>query len=203
MQIVLSCYSLKDNLCYNKNRFSLVMEVFMYESSSELAENKLLMLYVLKSIKEPISNTQLTEIILENNFMNYFTFQQYLAELAESKFVKYQEANDKKLLILTEKGDNVLSLFKDRISPSKISIIDVYIKDKIVSIKKELTIHADYTLGDSDNSFIVDLKAIEDQTLLMELKLSVPTKNQATSICSKWKENPSEIYTNIINILIN
>ena len=175
----------------------------MYENSSELAENKLLMLYVLKSIKDPISNTQITEIILENNFINYFTFQQYLSELEESKFVKYEETNDKKLLMLTEKGDNVLSLFKDRISPSKISIIDEYIKEKIVYIKKELTIHADYTLGNSEDSFIVDLKAIEDQALLMELKLSVPTKNQATSICTKWKENPSEIYTNIINILIN
>ncbi|MCE5222317.1 MAG: DUF4364 family protein [Clostridium sp.] len=175
----------------------------MYENSSELAENKLLMLYVLRSIKEPISNTQLTEIILENNFMNYFTFQQYLAELEESKFVEYHESNDKKLLMLTEKGDNVLSLFKDRISPSKISIIDEYIKEKIGSIKKELTIHADYTLGNSDNSFIVDLKAIEDQALLMELKLSVPTKKQATSICNRWKDNPSDIYTNIINILIN
>ena len=175
----------------------------MYESSSELAENKLLMLYVLKSIKDPISNTQLTEIILENNFMNYFTFQQYLAELEDSRFVEYHEANDKKLLALTEKGDNVLSFFKDRISPSKIAIIVEYIKDKIGSIKKELTIQADYTLGESDDSFIVDLKAIEDQSLLMELKLSVPTKNQATSICKKWKENPSEIYNNIINILIN
>lgn len=175
----------------------------MYESSSELAENKLLMLYVLKSIKDPISNTQLTEIILENNFMNYFTFQQYLAELEDSKFVEYHEANDKKLLALTEKGDNVLSFFKDRISPSKIAIIVDYIKDKIGSIKKELTIQADYTLGESDDSFIVDLKAIEDQSLLMELKLSVPTKKQATSICTKWKENPSEIYTNIINIFIN
>lgn len=174
----------------------------MYENSSELAENKLLMLYVLKSIKKPISNTQLTEIILENNFINYFTFQQYLSELEASKFVEYHDVNDKKLLILTEKGDNVLSLFKDRISPSKISIANEYIKEKIESIKKELTIHADYTLGASD-SFIVDLKAIEDQSLLMELKLSVPSKNQATLICNKWKENPSEIYTNVINLLIN
>ena len=177
------------------------MEVVMYESSSELAENKLLMLYVLKSIKNPISNTQLTEIILENNFMNYFTFQQYLAELEESKFVEYHEANDKSLLTLTENANNILSLFKDRLSPSKISIIDEYIKKNMDSIKKELTIHADYTLGNND-SFIVDLKAIEDQDLLMELKLSVPSKNQATSICNKWKENPSEIYTNIINLLI-
>lgn len=175
----------------------------MYKNSSELAENKLLMLYVLKSIKEPISNTQLTEIILENNFINYFTFQQYLSELEESKFVEYQEANDKKLLLLTEKGDNVLTLFKARISPSQIAIVDEYIKVKIGSIKKELTIHADYTLGSGDDSFIVDLKAIEDQALLMELKLSVPTKKQAASICSKWKENPSEIYTSVINILIN
>ena len=174
----------------------------MYENSSELAENKLLMLYVLKTINEPISNTQLTEIILENNFINYFTFQQYLAELEESKFVEYQEVNEKKLLALTEKGDNVLSLFKARISPSQISIVDKYIKEKIGIIKKELTIHADYTLGSGDDKFIVDLKAIEDKALLMQLKLSVPTKKQSTLICSKWKENPSEISTNVIKILI-
>ncbi len=108
----------------------------MYESSSELAENKLLMLYVLKAIKEPISNTQLTEIILENNFINYFTFQQYLSELEEAKFVEYHKANDKNLLILTKHGDTVLSLFKSRLSPAKIAIIDQYIKNKIESIKR-------------------------------------------------------------------
>ena len=173
----------------------------MYESSSELAENKLLMLYVLKSIKNPITNTQLTEIILENNFINYFTFQQYLSELEDSEFVEYSEANDKKLLVLTKKGDSVLSLFKDRLSQSKISIIDEYIKDKIELIKKELDIQGDYTIG-NNNSFIVNLKAVENQALLLELKLSVPSKKQAVDICTKWKENPSEIYHNIINLLI-
>ena len=100
-------YSLNNKLCYNKIRVSLVMEVNMYENSLELAENKLLMLYILKSIKDPISNAQFTEIILENNFMNYFIFQQYLSELEESKFVEYHENNNKKLLVITEKGDSV------------------------------------------------------------------------------------------------
>ena len=53
----------------------------MYENSAELAENKLLVLYVIQSLKQPISKTQLTEIILENNFINYFTLQQYISEL--------------------------------------------------------------------------------------------------------------------------
>ncbi|MDR5586751.1 MULTISPECIES: DUF4364 family protein [Clostridium] len=174
----------------------------MYESSAELAENKLLILYVLKAIKDPISNTQLTEIVLQNNFINYFTLQQYLSELESADFVVYKENNDKKLLCLTKKGDTVLTLFKDRISPSKISIVQQYITEKLELIKKELTIHSDYTLDNNDN-FLVHLKAIENEGVLMELKLTVPTKKQAILLCNKWKDNPSNIYNNIINMLFS
>lgn len=56
----------------------------MYDSTLELAENKLL-LYIIKSIKYPISNTQLTDIVLENSFINYFMLQQYVSELISSE----------------------------------------------------------------------------------------------------------------------
>ena len=68
----------------------------MYEESSlELAENKLLLLYILKTLRQPISNTQLTEIVLENSFINYFTLQQYVNELEEAQFIEYSEVMDK------------------------------------------------------------------------------------------------------------
>lgn len=174
----------------------------MYENSAELAENKLLVLYVIKSLKHPVSNTQLTEIILENNFINYFTLQQYITELLSSEFLKYIEKNDKKLLTITTKGEKVLSFFTQRISPIKRDIIDNYISSVIDNIKKELTIYSDYTIENSD-SFIVNLKALEDEMLLIDLKVSVPTKNQAKSLCSKWKENPSEIYNKLMQSLFS
>lgn len=174
----------------------------MYENSAELAENKLLVLYVIKSLRQPISKTQLTEIILENNFINYFTLQQYISELETSKFVEYIEKNNKKLITITTKGENVLSIFNERISPIKRDIIDNYISKTIDNIKKELTIHSDYTI-EKNNSFIVDLKALEDETLLIDLKISVPTKKQATSLCNRWKENPSDIYTKIVQVLFS
>lgn len=172
------------------------------ESSLELAENKLLVLYILKILKQPITNTQLTEIILENSFINYFTLQQYISELMDSKFIQYIEVSDKNLVSLTEKGENVLTLFQDRISEAKLNSINEYIKSRIELIKKELTIHSDYTLA-KNNSFLVHIKALEDEVPLIELKLSVPTKKQATYICNKWQENPSEIYNQIISLLIN
>lgn len=174
----------------------------MYENSSELAESKLLLLYILKTLKQPISNTQLTELILEQNLLNYFTLQQYLSELEASAFIEYHEVSGKNLLAITEKGENVLSLFKDRVSPSKTNIINSYIKEKIDSIKKELTIQSDYTLGKND-SFIVDIKALEDEVPLLDLQLAVPTKKQAIYLCNKWKENPSKIYNDIISLLFN
>ena len=174
----------------------------MYENSAELAENKLLVLYVIKSLRQPISKTQLTEIILENNFINYFTLQQYISELETAEFVEYIEKNDKKLITITTKGENVLSIFNDRISPIKRDIIDNYISKTKDNIKKELTIHSDYTI-EKNNSFIVNLKALEDETLLIDLKISVPTKKQATSLCNRWKENPSDIYTKIVQVLFS
>ena len=174
----------------------------MYQNSAELAENKLLVLYGIKSLRQPISKTQLTEIILENNFINYFTLQQYISELETAEFVEYIEKNNKKLITITTKGENVLSIFNDRISPIKRDIIDNYISKTIDNIKKELTIHSDYTI-EKNNSFIVNLKALEDETLLIDLKISVPTKKQATSLCNRWKENPSDIYTKIVQVLFS
>ena len=174
----------------------------MYENSIELAENKLLVLYVIKSLRQPISNSQLTQIILENNFINYFTLQQYISELESSNFVEYVEKNDKKLITITKLGDNVLSIFNDRITPLKRDIINNYISSAIDNIKKELTISSDYTI-EKNNYYIVNLKALEDESLLMDLKISVPSKKQATSICAKWKENPSELYTKIISSLFS
>lgn len=174
----------------------------MYENSAELAENKLLVLYVTNSLKHPITNTQLTEIILENNFINYFTLQQYISELIASDFLRYEAVNDKNLIHITEKGVNALSFFSDRISSIKKKIIDDYLLSIIDSIKKELTIHSDYTIG-KDNSFIVNLQALENDNLLISLKVSVPSKKQALSLCNRWKDNPSDIYNKIMNSLFN
>ena len=59
----------------------------MQNSSTELAESKLLILYIAKKIKMPISNISLTELILSNNLLNYFSLQQYIFELVSSDFL--------------------------------------------------------------------------------------------------------------------
>jgi predicted transcriptional regulator len=173
----------------------------MFEDTIELAENKLLMLYIFTKIKFPISNNQMTQIILENNFINYFTLQQYLSELISSNFIQYIDESDKHRFIITEKGIKVLSLFENRISKNKTETIDSYLKNQLENIKKEVMVTADYTI-ENNNNFIVNLKAMENASVLIDIKVSVASNKQAKDLCQKWKNSSSELYGKIINTLI-
>ncbi|PJI09663.1 MULTISPECIES: DUF4364 family protein [Clostridium] len=172
----------------------------MFEDTLELAENKLLLLYILHKLKFPISRNQFTEIILENNFMNYFILQQYITELISCDFVKITKKEDKHRLSITNKGSKVLTLFINRLGADKKDLIDKYIESNLHNIKNAISVTADYTIADK-NSFIVDLKAMENEITLIDIKLNVVSNKQARELCSKWKSSSSELYNKIINLL--
>lgn len=172
----------------------------MFNNTSDLAEDKLLLLYLLDKIKLPISNNKITQIILENNFINYFALQQYLTELKNADFIEFIEQEGKHRMLISEKGLKVLSLFKNRISENKLKAIDSYLDNQFENIKKEITIVADYTI--EGNNYIVNLKTLEKNYILMDLKLNVASNKQAQDLCAKWKQNSSELYEKLLKVLI-
>lgn len=172
----------------------------MFGDSMDLAENKLLLLYIFEKIKLPISNTQITQIVLENNLINYFTLHQYISELISSKFIEYKPGENKSRLGLSDKGSKVLSMFIQRIPKAKLEAVDDYLKLHLDKIKKDITVSADYTT-EKENDYLVNLKLIENSTLIIDLKLNVATNKQARELCSKWKSNSTELYSKIIDIL--
>jgi predicted transcriptional regulator len=174
----------------------------MFGDTSDLAENKLLLLFIFDKIKLPISNIQITQIVLENNFINYFTLHQYISELVHSKFLEYTGEESKHRLAITAKGSRVLSMFIERLPKNKIEVIEGYLDRHLEKIKKEVTISADYTI-EGDTNYIVNLKAIENNVILIDLKLNVPSNKQARDLCSRWKSNSAEIYNNILSQLID
>lgn len=173
----------------------------MLNSSSELAENKLLLLYIAKKINMPFSNISFTELILSNDLLNYFYLQQYLDELVSSDFLRNVNCNGKEMIEITDNGSSILDMFSKRISEEKKSFVDECLKEILDKMKKEITVSADYTI-DEKNTFIVELNAYENGSPLIDLKLSVGSKNQALDLCKKWKAGSSEIYEKIINLFI-
>ena len=170
------------------------------ENSEELVQSKLLLLYIIDESENSLTNEEITEFLLENNYMNYFLIQQYLSELIESGFIEYINKKDKKIYVLLDKGKTTLSYFEDRISEN----IKNKISSKFIKTKKDQKI-ATQVIGEyfekGTNKYIANLKLIENTETLFSLYLNVATAEQAKKICNTWKKNTETIYKNLLNML--
>lgn len=173
----------------------------MFDDKSKSALNKLIVLHILDKIEIPLTNTQLTNIVLENNIINYFSLQECLSELEASDLVKLEESQDKTTYQLSEAGLRTVTMFQDRILKSVRTTITDYIAKNRDRIKKESEIFADF-VKNNENEYIVNLKVIENDIVLIDLKLNVVSSKQAKQICEKWKSSSGKIYGQIMDTLI-
>ncbi len=172
----------------------------MFDDTQELAESKLLILYLFKKINLPISNAIVTDIVLENNLLNYFQLQQYLSELVSSDFLYISKESKRQFYNITDKGLKTLSLFENRITANKKSVVDNYLNTHGELLKKRIQVTADY-LPESDGSYLVTCKLSEDNITLIQLNLAISSNEKAKIICSRWKSNPYMMYKQIISLL--
>ena len=171
-----------------------------FENTNELAQHKLLLLYILDKVDLPIDNSEVTQFVLENNYMNYFIAKQYLSELKESKFIDIVKENNKESYKLSPIGKEALNYFKSRIPLEIMEEIDEkYMKKKEEMIKETQLISHYYKKDESQ--YIVVLKVIERDLTLFNLSLNVVSNKQAKFICDNWRNNPEVIYKNILDIL--
>lgn len=154
---------------------------------------KLIILKMLDQVDSPLTNSQISEFILEKEYTNYFTLQQVLSEMEETSLVTVSSNHSTSLYHMTEAGKNTLEFFGNKISDAIRSDIDTYLKEKKMEIRNDLSTTADYYPGNGSD-YLVRCQVREQNSTLIELTLSVPSEKQAISMCNNWKEKSQEIY---------
>ena len=174
------------------------MDIF---SNLDLAESKLILLYTIHKLNMPFTNNQLVSIMIENNIMNYFSLQQYLTELIDSKFIQTKSEDGKQFFSITEDGEKILNYFITRVPFTvKEKLADI-VESNADKIKQEIEITADY-ISEKHCEYIVECKVNENGISLIELKVNVPTKEQAKIICENWRNHASLIFGEVFESLI-
>ncbi|HHV60547.1 MAG TPA: DUF4364 family protein [Clostridiaceae bacterium] len=166
----------------------------------EAAENKIILLYTVEKANMPISNLQITKILMENRMMNYFVLQHFLTDLCENGHLQTEKKDNQTFYSITDSGKKLLSYFLNIVPAGFKKTIDEAIYSFRRSKKYETAIKAEYT-AKSENDFIVKLSICEGDFSLIELNIAVGSRDNAREICSRWKSNPQEIYSEIIETL--
>lgn len=165
-----------------------------------LAENKILILYILNKIGKPISNDALLNLVLAVTDMNYFYFQQFLLDLLENGYIINYHKDDQSFYDITDFGRETLSLTQD-IIPGIIKLrIDSNFKTEMETFENEHSVIAEYTPR-SEDYYIVTCKIVEHSDTIFELKTFAGSRQQAKEIVDNWKNNAETMYPEILNII--
>ena len=174
----------------------------MFENSSEeLASHKLLILYILNKVNMDLTNSQITQVVLDTETINYFSLQHFLSELMESKFLTNYRDSGRDYYSLTQKGLEILEYFLSIIPKDMTLKLDDYLDKNLQNILTDTEVKSSF-VKKSNNEFIVNLRVIENQSNLIDLNLNVASEKQANLICDNWKNNASYMYAEIIDLLI-
>ena len=179
------------------------MEGFILKITSDneaLAENKVLILYILASSPKSITNDALYSIVRNAVDLNYFYFQQFLLDLIESKYVDCYESESQNVYRITEDGKNTLDLTLD-ILPGIVKLkVDTNLKNDIESLNNAQSIVSEF-MPIHENKFEVNCKIVENGETIFEIKTIAFSREQAQIIVENWKKNASMLYPKLLEDL--
>lgn len=162
---------------------------------------KLIILYMLDNVQFNLTYSQISSFILEREYTNFLNLQQAISELQESELIKSVTLSSRTYFSITEEGRKTLAFFRKRISKALIDDIDAFLAENHMELKSESSVTATYyklTSGD----YVAELSAWENDEELAHIKLSVPAKDLAETVCNNWHQKNQQIYQYLMTELL-
>ena len=171
------------------------------DNTTALAEDKVLILYLLNRIHNNIKEDDLFKIITSINNINYFYFKQLLTDLIESKLVGIYTKEEETVIQITSEGENAYILTKD-VLPGIIKLkADNIFKKEFSSIEEASSVIAEFTPR-NENEYIIKCKIVENNETVFEVRTTAGSRERAKRIVEHWNKNANVIYPKILNLLL-
>lgn len=162
---------------------------------------KLIILYMLDKVKHPLTNSQISNFILDHDYTTYFHLQETITDMVGSGLISVDMVRDTSYYKITEEGATTLSYFTNEISGVIKEEIGAYLEEHGVEMQNRTAVLADY-YKNTAQEYSVRCQVKERNARLIDLTLSVPTEEAARSICQHWEGKCQEVYAYLMKELL-
>ena len=168
-------------LCQNKKEVT--------EMADPFTTYKLIVLYMAKHATEALTNSQISEFILDREYTDYFQLQK--RTISNSSYYE-----------LTEEGRKTLSYFEKDISQDIRNEVKEYLESCGCRVQERILTPADYYTT-PQGGYAVRCQIIERDSTIMDLSMAAPGKEAAQAICRSWASKSQDIYEMLMSELIS
>lgn len=161
-------------------------------------EIRILICYILHTLRQPVPHQQLSELLHFEGVANYFEVGSAFAALSENGLIK-PCSSDENCYEITESGSKVAVTLK--------SSVPISVRDKAYALTVKMLSRIKYAketlieITPLEVGFNLRCAIKEGELELMSVSLFVPDEAQANSIKQRFIDDPTIIYSGIINLL--
>ena len=171
----------------------------MINREPTLTDQKLLVLCALDHLGQ-VTALQLLRFMVENDLMDYIALQLATAELDEMGLLRKAPHALGTLYAPSAQGSEALVLFGTRLPHSRRAQIAAIADDWRHRFRQEKQVLADWTQTPT-GEYAVHLRVLEQELPLLEMTLSLPTREQASMFCARWPANATALYAQLMRTL--
>ena len=156
---------------------------------------------MLDKVDFPLTNTQISDFFLEQEYTDYFRVQQVISDLVDANLIRSESTHNNTRYYITVAGKETLGFFKDKITDAIEHDTVAYFEKNKVKLRSVNSIVADY-YKTPNQDYAVRCQFKERGSNLIDLTLTVKTKEQAEAICNNWKKQNEDVYAYLMDILM-
>ncbi len=178
---------------------------------------KIFILYLLKNLKYPLDFNTISDIVVQDEFVNYFDFAECFAELLDSGTIELIRVGDEitneaaigkngrpekkdELYSITENGvivveqlqSNLLNMIKEKSLKSAMRLISF--KQRGFEVKCD-------GAEREDGKYDLHCEVIENKERLLEVNILVNDKQRYDQMMYNFNERPEVIYRGVVSLL--
>ncbi len=162
---------------------------------------KLTILNMLDKVDFPLTNTQISNFFLEQDYTDYFRVQQVISDLTDANLIRSESTHNNTQYVISDAGKETLEFFKDKISDAIERDTIAFLEKNKLELRNDNSILADY-YKTPNLDYAVRCQYREHNINLIDLTLSVKTKAQAEAICNNWKKQNEDVYAYLMDMLL-
>lgn len=162
---------------------------------------KLTILNMLDKVDFPLTNTQISNFFLEQDYTDYFRVQQVISDLVDAGLIHAEATHSNTQYAITAAGRETLGFFKDKITDAIDHDTFVYLEKNKLELRNINSILANYHKT-PEQDYAVRCQFRQRNTNLIDLTLTVKKKEQAEAICNNWKHQTEDVYAYLMDILM-
>lgn len=149
----------------------------------------------------PLSNTQISNFFLSQEYTDYFRVQEVIGNLVDADLIRAESTHSNTQYSLTAAGKETLKFFNDKISDGITQDVHHFFEQNKMELRQENSVVADY-YKTTEHNYAVRCQVRSDDIVIIDLTLSVKTKEQAEAICNHWKKENENVYSYLMDQLL-